>query len=175
MIEERVKTSRAGTASLRRATTLLASSGVAAVLCACSGHAPDPTDAPAPSPHAAPTASGSCNDLPVLHGDPGMVIGTDWSGEHHDYGDTVVVYGCVTVGSGGHASLVAQRAGVRIRPRAVPVDSWPSGVIPFQVTVAEGGSGMLRLQQTGGGLGGDIEGPIVAPDDHGWHLVRHGG
>ena len=170
-----MKTSRAGTASLRRAISLLASSGVAAVLCGCSGHGSDTTDAPAPSPHAAPTASGSCNDLPALRGDPGMVIGTDWSGEHHDYGDPVVVYGCLTVASSGHASLVAQGAGIQIRPRAVPVDSWPSGVIPFHVTVSEGASGMLRLRQTGGGgLVGDIEGPVVAPEGHGWHFVPHG-
>ena len=154
------------------AISLPAGSGVAAALCACSGHGSDTTDAP--SPHAAPTASGSCNDLPALHGDPGMVIGTDWSGEHHDYGDPVVVYGCVTVGSGGHASLVAQGAGIKNRSRAVPVDSWPSGVIPFHVTVSEGGSGMLRLHQTGGGLGGDIEGPVVAPEGHRWHFVPHG-
>ena len=167
-----MKTSGAGRAAVRRATSLLVGSGLAVVLCGCRGHGSATTDAP--SPHAAPTASGSCNDLPALHGDPGMVIGTDWSGEHHDYGDPVVVYGCVTVGGGGHASLVAQGAGVKIRPGAVPVDSWPSGVIPFHVTVSAGASGMLRLHQTAGGLVGDIEGPVVAPQDHGWHFVPHG-
>ena len=169
-----MRTSRAGTASRRRAIALVASSGFAAVLCGCSGHGSDATDTPAPSPHAAPTASGSCNDLPAIHGDPGMVIGTDWSGEHHDYGDGVVVYGCVTAGSGGHASLVARGPGIRIRPRTVPVDSWRSGVIPFHVTVSQGALGMLRLRQTGGGLGGDIDGPVVAPDGNGWHFVPHG-
>lgn len=169
-----MKTSRAGTASLGRAISLLASSGVAGVLCGCSGHGSDTTDAPGPSPHAAPTAPGSCNDLPALHGDPGMVIGTDWSGEHHDYGDSVVVYGCVTVESGGHVSLVAQGAGIQIRPRTVPVGTWRSGVITFHVTVSAGAACMLRLHQTGGGLVGDIEGPVVAPDGQGWHLVPHG-
>jgi len=169
-----METSWPRTASLRRAISLLASSGVAAALCACSGHEFDTPDAPDRSPHAAPTTSGSCDDLPVLHGDPGMVIGTDWSGEHHDYGDTVVVYGCVTPGSGGHVSLVAQGVGIKVRPRAVPLDSWRSGVISFRVTVSESASGMLRVVQTGGGLGGDIEGPVVAPEGRGWHFVPHG-
>src|SRR5580765_3764834 len=107
-------TTQAGTAS-RRGMCLLASVGLAAVLCGCGGHGTHTTDPRAPGPHAAPTASASCNDLPVLNGDPGMVIGTDWSGERHDYGDPVIVYACVTVVSGGYASLVAPGAGIQIR------------------------------------------------------------
>ena len=29
-------------------------------------------------PHPAPTSAGECNDMPLIHRDPGFVLGFDW-------------------------------------------------------------------------------------------------
>jgi hypothetical protein len=144
--------------------------GVAAT---CAGCSDDPFTAPSPGPHAAPTRAADCDDLPALGGDPGILLGTDWSAEHHDYGAAVVVYACVSTSLGGHVALVAGGPGIQIRPRVVPVDLSGSGVIPFEVTVSKHASGEVRVQQKYGGGGGDLPGPVVAADGDGWHFVSH--
>jgi hypothetical protein len=102
-----------------------------------------------------------------------MVIGTDWSGEHHAFGDPVVVYACVTAAGGGRVALVADGIGIRTSPHAVPVDPAGNGLITFHVTVAEGASGAVRVHQWGGGASSDVEGPVVTADGDGWHFVPH--
>ena len=146
---------------------LIVGLGLAVPSAGCS----DPPRLHPPGPHAAPTGPADCDDLPGLGGDPGILLGTDWSGEHHDPADTVVVYACVSVSLGGRVSLVADGPAIRIRPRVVPVDASGSGIIPFRVTVASGASGGVRIQQEGGGGGGDLPGPVVAADGDGWHFV----
>jgi len=141
----------------------------------CAGCGSDASKGFPPGPHAAPTRPGDCDDLPALHGDPGILLGTDWSGEHHHYGDTVVVFACVAVPPGGLVSLVADGTGVQVWPRVVAVEPSGSGVIPFSVTVSSGASGAVRVQQTSGAGGGDLQGPVVAADGDGWHLVPHEG
>ena len=139
----------------------------------CAGCSDDPSNAFDPGPHAAPTRAADCDDLPALGGDPGILLGTDWSGEHHDYGDTVVVCACVSTSLGGHVSLVADGSAIQVRPRIVPVDPSGGGTIPFQVTVSNDASGEVRIQQKSGGGGGDLPGPVVAADGDGWHFVPH--
>ena len=104
-----------------------------------------------------------------------MVIGTDWSGERHPYGTAVVVYACVTPTGGGYVTMVATGTGIRVRPRSVPISRSSDGVIPFHVTVSDGASGGIRVQQRGGGIGGDAAGPVVAADGKDWHFVRDEG
>lgn len=148
---------------------LTAALGLAALCAGCAG---EPTTDVAP--HDPPTRAADCNDLPALGGDPGILLGTDWSGEHHAFGDTVVVLGCASPSLGGRVSLVTDAPGIRVRPRDVAVDPTGSGIVAFRVTVSSGASGALRIQQdAGGGAGGDLEGPVVAVDGDGWHLVRH--
>jgi hypothetical protein len=154
--------------ALRGLGLLAVALGVATTVAGCSG---DPSQDFPPGPHAAPTRAADCDDMPDLSGDPGIVLGTDWSGEHHDFGDTVVVYACASVSLGGRVSLVADGTGIGVRPRAVQVDPSGSGVIPFRVTVARDASGPLRVQQTSRGGGGDLPGPLVAADGDGWHFV----
>lgn len=102
-----------------------------------------------------------------------MVIGTDWSGEHHAYGTTVELYACVTPSGGGRVAMVADKTGIRVRPHSAAIDPSGDGVIRFQVTVVNGASGGIRVQQSGGGIQGAVGGPVVAPDGPGWHFVRH--
>ncbi len=149
---------------------LLAAAGVAAALSGCALGAS--TDS-LPGPHAAPTRSGECIDLPLVGGDPGMVIGTDWSGAHHAYGATVVVYACVTTGVGGQVAMVADGTGIRVRPHSVAVGRSSDGVIRFHGTVVHGASGGIRVLQSGGGISGDNPGPVVAANHNGWHFVWH--
>jgi hypothetical protein len=149
---------------------LLAAVGLAAALSGC---APGASTVSPPGPHAAPTRSGECVDLPLVGGDPGMVIGTDWSGEHHAFGATVVVYACVTPSGGGHVAMVADGRGTRVRPHAVAVGRSSDGLIQFHVTVVNGASGGIRVQQSGGGIQGGTAGPVVAADGNGWHFVWH--
>ena len=149
---------------------LAAALGLATTGAGCSG---GPFDADPPGPHAAPTRAAECDDLPAVGGDPGILLGTDWSAEHHDYGDRVVVYACVSASIGGDVALVADGSGIQIRPRVVRVDRSGSGVIPFQVTVSSDASGDVRIRQRSGAGGGDLPGPVVAADGDGWHFVPH--
>ncbi len=158
--------------TLRGLGLLAATLGVAGM---CAGCSDDPSKGFPLGPHAAPTRAGDCDDLPALGGDPGILLGTDWSGEHHDYRDTGVVYACVSVSLGGRVSLQADETGIEIRPRFVAVNPSGSGVIPFRVTVSSGASGAVRVQQTSGSAGGDLPGPVVAADGDGWHFVPHKG
>lgn len=116
-----------------------------------------------------------CGDLPALGGDPGILLGTDWSGEPHAYGDTVVVYGCVSASLGGRVSLVRNETGLQIHLTAVSVDRSGDGIIAFRVTVLEDASGGVRIQHRGGGAEADLPGPGVAADGDRWHFVPHPG
>ncbi len=144
---------------------LAASLGLVVV---CGGCSDDLTKTAAP--HAAPARAADCADLPALGGDPGIAFGTDWSGEHPTFGDTVVVYGCLSPSLGGRVSLVANGAGV---PPVVSVDRSGSGIIAFRVTVLQHASGGVRIRLKGGGVGADLPGPVVATEGDGWHFVRH--
>lgn len=161
---------RSGVTILHGLGLLAAALGLATT---CAGCSDDPAKAFPPGPHAAPTRAADCTDLPALGGDPGIPLGTDWSGEHHDYGDTVIVYACVSASLGGRLSLVVDGSGIQIHPRVVPVDSSGSGIIPFRVTVPHGASGGVRIQQESGGVWSDLPGPVVAADGDGWHFVPH--
>jgi hypothetical protein len=141
----------------------------ATALSACQGG--EPETAERPSPHSAPTSAGDCNDLPAVDGDPGIVLGTDWSGEDHEYGDTVTVLAC-GASQRGTLSLRPDGTGVTVSPRRVPLADAPGGVARFRVTVDRGATGGLRVRLTGPGSGGDLRGPEVVADDGGWHLER---
>ncbi len=140
---------------------------------ACAGAGDDSSRAFRPGPHAAPTRAADCNDLPALGSEPGILLGTDWSAEHHEYGVPVVVRACVSTSLGGQVELVPAGSGIQVRPRLVPVDASGSGVIAFQVIVSDGSSGEVRVRQRSGGGGGDLPGPVVAADGAGWHFVPH--
>lgn len=155
---------------IRKGRSLLAAVGLAAAVSGCGQSVS--TDSP-PAPHAAPTRSGDCDDLPHVGGDPGIVIGTDWSGERHSYGTAVVVYACVTPTGGGYVTMVSTGTGIRVRPRSVAIGRSGDGVIPFHVTVVDGASGGILVQQRGGGIWGDAAGPVVAADGEGWRFVWH--
>jgi hypothetical protein len=148
-------------------TTMLALAGAGA---GCAGH---PSKASPPGRHAAPSRAADCTDLPLLDGDPGIVLGTDWSGEHHDFGDTGIVFACVTASLGGRVSLVADGTGIRIRPQSDRVDLSGSGVAAFRVTVSDDEGGRLRVQQDSDAGGGDVAGPLVVVDADGWHFAPH--
>jgi hypothetical protein len=152
----------------RKGMGLLAAVGLAAALSGC---APGTSTDSSPGPHPAPTRGNECIDLPLVTGDPGMVLGTDWSGAHHGYGTTVVVYACLTPQPDGHVRMVADGTGIRVRPHSVALGRSRQGVVPFHVTVLHGASGGIRVQQSGGGVQGDTAGPVVAPDGDGWHFV----
>ncbi|WP_062464008.1 hypothetical protein [Demequina soli] len=115
-----------------------------------------------------------CNDLPAIDGDPGILLGTDWSGERHAYGDTVVVYGCFAPTLGGTVSLVAAGTGMTVVPDMATVDEAGTGVTPFAVTVARGATGELRIRWDGrGGGAGDLSGPTVIADGDGWRFTSY--
>ena len=142
----------------------------AVLLAGCAG--PDPTEADRPSPHAAPTSAGDCLDLPHTDGDPGILLGTDWSGEDHDYGDTVVVLACASPTEEGVLWVEADGTGIEVTPRRARMADAPAGIARFEVTVERGATGFLRVRLDTPGLGGDLHGPEVVTDDDGWHLER---
>jgi hypothetical protein len=130
---------------------------------------------PPAGPHPVPTSAAECNDLPAVHGDPGVLMGTDWSDERHAWGDTVVVYVCVVPDGEEWVRLTTASHEVEIDPRAVHPGPSSTGVIPFRVTVPRGGTGAVRMHQDGAGVRGDLPGPVVAPDGDGWHFIPHPG
>lgn len=132
----------------------------------------DPTTTDRPSPHAEPTSAADCVDLPHLDGDPGILLGTDWSGEDHDYGDTVVVLACAAPGDTGALAITADGTGIDVAPSRVRLADADGGVARFEVVVGEGAIGRLRVRLTGPGVTGDLGGPEVVTDDDGWHFER---
>ncbi len=125
-----------------------------------------------PSPHAEPTSSGDCLDLPHTDGDPGILLGTDWSGEEHDYGDKAVVLACASPSEEGTLRIQADGTGIDVTPRRARMADAPGGIARFEVTVERGAAGFLRVRLDTPGLQGDLHGPDVVTDDDGWHLER---
>ena len=140
----------------------------ALLLAGCANPAHRPT-----GPHPVPTSAAECNDLPAVHGDPGVLMGTDWTDEPHDWGDTVIVDVCVVPDSEERIWLTAESREVQIGPRTVHPDATSTGVIPFRVTVLRGGTGTISMHQDGAGVSGDMPGPVVAADGDGWHFAPH--
>ena len=125
-----------------------------------------------PSPHTAPTTANGCDDLPAIDGDPGILLGTDWSGEDHGYGDTVVVLACAEPSRTGTLAIQTDGDGIEVSPQRVRLADAPGGVAPFEVTVRWGAVGALRVRLDRSGTGGDLAGPVVVADDDGWHFER---
>ena len=75
--------------------------------------------------HPEPTAPEQCNDLATHRGDGFVLIGTDWSGEPHRYGDAATVYACVLPITGGEVQLIAAGTGVRVLPARQRVSGSP--------------------------------------------------
>jgi hypothetical protein len=120
----------------------------------------------------APADAGHCNDLPFLHSDPGVVVGTHWSSDRHDWGDAVPVYACVDPKIVGSARLSATDARIRIRPALVRLGTSATGVYRFEVIASRGSSGTLQLRVEGSdAFEGDAGGPRVAADGDGWHFA----
>jgi hypothetical protein len=132
----------------------------------------DLTEADRPSPHPRPSVAGDCLDLPHTDGDPGILLGTDWSGEDHDYGDSAVVLACASPADKGTLTLEADGTGIDVTPRRARMAEAPDGIARFEVTVERGAAGSLRVRLDTPGLGGDLRGPEVVTDDDGWHLAR---
>ena len=81
--------------------------------------------AAAPAAHPEPTAPEQCNDLATHRGDGFVLIGTDWSGEPHQYGDAATVYACVLPITGGEVQLIAAGTGERVHPARQRVSGSP--------------------------------------------------
>ena len=127
-----------------------------------------------PHPRAGrPVDARHCSDLPFLHGDPGMLVGTHWSGDRHRWGAAVTVYACADPHLHGSVTLSSSDSRIRIRPATVALGSSGSGVYAFEVTPARGASGglMARFEGHDGGFGSTVRGPRVAGRGDGWHLV----
>lgn len=116
--------------------------------------------------------AGHCNDLPYVHGDPGIVVGTHWSSDHHAWGATTTVYACNDPGMQGWLSMSASGDVIRVSPDEVRLESDESGIYAFRVTVDEGASGGLEVDvHSGGGFRAGAEGPRVEEDGDGWHFA----
>lgn len=126
-----------------------------------------------PRAHAgAPVDAGHCNDLPFLHSDPGVVVGTHWSSDRHDWGEAVPVYACVDPKIVGTVDLSATDSRIRVRPALVRLGTSPTGVYRFEVTPSRGSSGALHLHVEGSAaFEGNASGPRVAADGDGWHFA----
>ena len=132
--------------------------------------------APHGDPHAhagAPADARHCNDLPFLHGDPGLLVGSHWSSDRHAWGEAVTVYACADPGLHGSVRLSASDARIRIRPAQVELGTSPTGVYRFEVTPPRGSTGELRMDFGGpeAGFSADTRGPRVAADGDGWHFA----
>ncbi|GAA1920966.1 hypothetical protein [Nocardioides marmoribigeumensis] len=154
---------------------LRAAAVVAAVLALAGCGDDDLTTADRPSPHPRPSTAGYCDDLPGVSGDPGVLLGTDWSGEDHDVGDPVVVLACAATNEQGTLSLEADGTGITITPDRVPLEDLRDGMAEFRVTVERGAHGTLAVREESRAISGTMPGPRVVTDDEGWHLERPAG
>jgi hypothetical protein len=120
----------------------------------------------------APVDAGHCNDLPFLHSDPGVLVGTHWSSDRHHWGEAVPVYACVDPKIVGTVRLSATDSRIRIRPALIRLGTSATGVYRFEVTPPPGSSGVLRLHVEGSGaFEGAAGGPRVAAVGDGWHFA----
>ncbi|GAA2153848.1 hypothetical protein GCM10009844_38910 [Nocardioides koreensis] len=155
----------------RRSTTVtVLVFGVAAMpLAGCSDAS---RRASAPPSHPAPTGFASCNDLAPQRADGFVVIGSDWSGEQHAYGEEATVFACVYPPAGGVVRLVVSGQAIHVHPLRERVSAFPSGVVPFRVRVDPGGSGDIDVRQdmTRGSYSA-ASGPTIESGDDGWRFI----
>ena len=150
---------------------LLASSSVLLLALTACGHDDSVTSEP-PGPHGSPTSAGECSDLPLVGSDGGMVLGTDWSTESHPYDQPVDLTVCVTTSDSGKVRVRSSDAGITVTPRTQQIPATGNGLLTVQVRVASGTSSgtALRLEQYGGGVFGDTDGPSIVTTADGWHF-----
>ena len=149
---------------------LLASSSVLLLaLTACNPFTSEP-----PGPQASPTSAGECSDLPLVGGDGGVVLGTDWSTETHPYDQPVDLTVCVTTAGSGKVRVRSSDPRIQVAPRTQQVPATGNGLLAVRVRVAPGtpSGTALRLQQYGGGILGDTSGPSIVTTADGWHFDR---
>jgi hypothetical protein len=124
-------------------------------------------------PHAGvgrPVDAAHCTDLPFLHGDPGLLVGTHWSSDRRDWGQAVTVYACADPGLRGSVHLSASDSRIRITPAEHPLDG--AGIYAFEITPSRGASGGLEVwfQGSDGMVDVHLHGPRVGRDGDGWHF-----
>ena len=144
--------------------------GVAAMpLAGCSNASRRAT---APPSHPAPTDFVSCKDLAPQRADGFVVVGSDWSGEQHAYGERATMFACVYPPAGGVVRLVVSGQAIHVQPLRQRVSAFPSGVVPFRVRVDPGGSGHIDVRQdtAGGGYSGG-RGPTIEARGDGWRFI----
>jgi hypothetical protein len=110
----------------------------------------------------------------MVGADPGMVLGTDWSAETHPYDQPVDLTVCVTTSDSSKLRVRSSDAGITVTPRTQPVPTAGNGLLTVQVRVVSGtpSGTVLRLEQYGGGVGGDTPGPSIVTTADGWHFAR---
>lgn len=150
----------------REAVSSIALGSMIPLLAACGGSS---GHIETPGPHPVPASYARCNDLAPQRGDGFVAVGSDWSGELHDYGSTATVYACVLPSVGGVVRLVTSGDGIRVQPAEQHVRDFPSGVVPFRVTVRPGhrpGSIYVHQESVGAVTGG--HGPALERGTDGW-------
>jgi hypothetical protein len=120
-----------------------------------------------------PAGAAHCNHLPFLHGDPGILVGSHWSGERHAWDEPAVFYACADPGFHGSVRLWVTDPRIRVDPGQLGLETSTTGVYRFEVTPYRGASGDLRLDfaQSDGKVFATDRGPRVAADGHGWHFA----
>lgn len=119
-----------------------------------------------------PTSFARCNDLVPQRRDGFVVAGSDWSGEAHAYGDSATVYACVLPSLGGAVRLVPSGDGIGVDPVEQRLGDFPTGVVPFRVTVERGrgpASVSVRQESPASVTGG--YGPAIERGKDRWRFV----
>ena len=111
--------------------------------------------------------------MPLIHGDPGFVLGFDWQTGEHSFDETMTIYVCASDGP-STVTLEPLPDGITASPSTFTLARTGTGhgaIIPVRLTVARGAAGLLRVTQTfDGGGGGETGGPEVVADTDAWHL-----
>ncbi len=115
-----------------------------------------PSRAARPARIGCPPGRPTATTCPRSAGTPASCSAATGQGNTTYYGDTVVVYGCVSTSLGGRVSLLTTGTGVQRRPAVVSFDRSGSGIFALRVTVSKDASGGVRIQQNGGGGGADL-------------------
>ena len=89
-----------GSVPLRRTGLVVASLGMIA-LAGCGVGGGDPR-----AGATTPPSAGACNDMPLIHGDPGLALGSHGASDHHAWGGLHAFQ--VTVARGAVGPLVVQ-------------------------------------------------------------------
>jgi hypothetical protein len=106
----------------------------------------------------------------ATHGDPGIVLGWDWSTGDHPLNSPATIDVCLAPHLGDVVVVTADARVAKISPRRFTLPESSNGVVPFRVTAIATGTAYLTLRLHEGKTRATMPGPTIVAAHTDWHL-----